>query len=447
MSIKHKLQAYAVLFRHYRKVFGDSWARRDQLKDNLFKEQEAEFLPAALSLQEKPVSPGARLTAGVLIALLVTLVIWSALGQMDIIVNAVGEIIPSERTKTIASMEVASVKVLYVEEGQFVKKGDVLIELDASAPSAEHAKAMSDVTEAMLQIARSNAMIAAINSLTPPWLSPIKGVAPEKLHDAQKHLDGQFQDFRAKLERIEGAINNYSQALPLATQEAANFKELAKNHDVSMQDYLQKEQARIELKRLLMDAKNQRAALIAETRRAAYDVRREGERILGESQPDAQRAAYQSRLLKLVSPIDGTVQQLAVHTIGGVVPAVQPLMLIVPQENKLEVQAMVENKDIGFIKEGQIAAVKVDAFEYNKYGTIPARVIHISRDAIKDEKRGLIYSVKVALDKSSVIVDGRDTKLSAGMTVKVEINTGKRRVIEYFLSPLLRHTKESLHER
>jgi hemolysin D len=447
MSIKHRLQAYALLFRHYRKIFGHSWEKRDQLGGNLFKEHEAEFLPAALSLQEKPVSPAVRLTAGVLIALVAVLLIWSVLGQMDIVVDAAGEIIPSGRTKTIASIEVASVKGLHVEEGQVVKKGDVLIELDASVPSAEHDKAMSDVTEATLQIARSNAMIAAIDSLKSPELSAIAGVSSEKLYDAQKHLDGQFQDFKAKLERIDGAINHYSLALPLATQEASDYKELAKSHDVSMHAYLDKEQARIELERLLTDAKNQRAALIAETKRVAYDVRREGEKILGESRPDARRAAFHSKLFKLVSPIDGTVQQLMVHTIGGIVPAVQPLMLIVPQENKLEVEAMVENKDIGFVKEGQIAGVKVDAFEYNKYGTIPARVIHISRDAIKDEKRGLIYSVKVALDKSSVIVDGRDMKLSAGMSVKVEIKTGTRRVIEYFLSPLLRHTRESLHER
>jgi hemolysin D len=447
MSIKHRLEAYAVLLRHYRKIFGHSWEKRDQLGGNLFKEHEAEYLPAALSLQEKPVSPAVRLTAGVLIALLVTLFIWSIVGRMDIVVDATGEIIPSGRTKTIASVEVASVKALYVEEGQVVKKGDVLIELDASVPSADHDKAMSDVTESTLQIARSNALIAAIDSRKPPKLSAIAGVSSEKLRDAQNHLEGQFQDFKTKLERIDGAIDHYSLALPLATQAAADYKELAKTHDVPMHAYLEKEQARIELERLLTDARNQRTALIAETRRVAYDVRRESEKILGESRPDARRAAYHSTLFKLVSPIEGTVQQLAVHTIGGVVPAVQPLMLIVPQENRIEVEAMVENKDIGFIKEGQIAGVKVDAFEYTKYGTIPARVIHISRDAIKDEKRGLIYAVKVALDNSSVMVDGRDVKLSAGMSVKVEIKTGTRRVIEYFLSPLLRHTQESLHER
>ena len=447
MSIKHRLEAYALLLRHYRNTFARFWKNRDQLGGNLFTENEAEFLPAALSLQEKPVSRASRLAAGVLMALVAILFIWAVVGRMDIIVNATGEIIPSERTKAIACIEVASVKALYVKEGQFVKKGDLLIEMDASMPASDQDKAMNSVSEAILQIARSRAMITAIDSLKPPMLPSINGVSSAKLYESQKHLDGQFQEFMAKLQRIDESINNYALALPLATQQASDYKVLSQNNDVSKHAYLEKEQARIELEGKLTDAKKQRAALIAETKRIAYDTRTEGDKIVGASRPDAQKAAVHRELLKLVSPVDGTVQQLAVHTIGGVVPAAQPLMLIVPQEEQVEVEAMVENKDIGFVKEGQTAAVKVDAFQYTKYGLIPARVIHISRDAVKDEKRGLLYKVKVVLDKSSILVDGRDIKLSAGMSVNVDIKTGDRRVIEYVLSPLIQLKRESLHER
>ncbi len=447
MSIKHRLEAYASLFRHYRKTFGHFWKNRDRLSGNLFTEDEAEFLPAALSLQEKPVSSASRIAAGVMMALVAVLFIWAIVGRMDIIVNATGEIIPSERTKTIAAIEVASVKALYVEEGQAVKKGDVLIELDASAASADQDKAMNSAEEAILQIARSRAMIAAIDGLKPPRLTAVGDVSPEKLHEAQRYLDGQFQDFRTKLQRIDGLINNYAQALPLAIQQASDYKDLAQNNDVSRHAYLEKEQARIELEGKLTDAKNQRAALIAEARRVAYEAQTEGNKIVGASQPDVRRAAFHRKLLKLVAPVDGTVQQLQVHTIGGIVPAAQPLMLIVPREHQIEVEAMVMNKDIGFVKEGQTAAVKVDAFQYTKYGLIPAKVIHISRDAIKDEKRGLLYSVIVALDKSSMLVEGRNIKLTPGMSVTVDIKTGERRVIEYVLSPLLQLQRESLNER
>jgi hemolysin D len=447
MSIKHKLDAWLFLLRHYRKTFAYFWKNRDRLGGNLFTEDEAAFLPAALSLQEKPVSHASRIAAGIMILLIVTLFIWAIFGRMDIIVNASGEIIPSERTKNIASIEVASVKALHVVEGQSVKKGDVLIELDASAASADQDKAMSSAEEAILQIARSRAMIAAVDSLKPPRLSVIDNVSPEKLHEAQKQLDGQFQDFRTKLQRIDGIINNHAQALPLAAQQASDYRELARNNDVSKHAYLEKEQARIELEGKLTDTKNQRAALIAETKSVAYDNWTEGNKIIGTSKPEVQKAAFHRKLLKLVAPVDGTVQQLQVHTIGGIVPATQPLMVIVPRKHQLEVDAMVLNKDIGFVKEGQNAAVKVDAFQYTKYGLVPARVTHISRDAIKDEKRGLLYAVKVALEKDSIHVDGRDIKLSAGMSVNVDIKTGERRVIEYVLSPLLQLQRESLHER
>ena len=447
MSAKHKREAYVGLLRHYRNVFRHYWQKRKELDGGLFTEDEAEFLPAALSLQEKPISPTFRLTAKVLMLLVLMLLAWAILGHIDIIVNATGEIIPSERTKTIASVDVASVKALHVVEGQLVKKGDLLIELDASAPDAERDKALGSVTEATLQAARSQAMIAAVDSRKRPTLAPLAGIPAEKLHEAQQHLDGQFQDFMARLQRIDGTISRLSLSLPLVTRRAADYRELAKGHDVSQHAYLEKEQERVDLEGQLIEAKSQRTALIAETRRTAFDVLAESEKILGAARQDALRAGSHSKLLTLVSPVDGTVQQLSVHTIGGVVPAAQPLMLIVPKENRLEVEAFLENKDVGFVEEGQIAAVKVDAFEYTKYGTVPSRVVHVSRDAIKDEKRGLIYSVRVALDASTMAVNGHDMELSPGMSVKVDIKTGSRRVIEYVLSPLLQHKRESFNER
>lgn len=447
MSTKHKLEARFYLLRHYGKTFARYWKSRKQLGGNLFKEQEAEFLPAALEIQEKPVSPTLRITAKVLIALVIVLVAWAVFGQMDIVVNATGEIIPHERTKTIASVEVASVRALHVVEGQAVKKGDLLIELDTSAVDAEHDKAKSNETEAMLTIARSRAMIAAVENRRPPQLDPIAGIPLQKLREAQGHLDGQYRDFMAKLQRTEGAITRYSESLALLTQRAADYKELAKNHDVPMHAYLEKEQERTDLEGQLNDAKNQQASLIAETKRMAYDNQAEADKYLVPARQDALRNAAHSKLLKLTSPVDGTVQQLTVFTVGGVVPAAQPLMKIVPKEDTIEVEAMLENKDIGFVEEGHAAAVKIDAYEYTKYGVIPARVIHVSSDAIKDEKKGLLYSVILALDKSSISVKGHDMPLSAGMSVRADIKTGSRRVIEYFLSPLLQHKRESLNER
>ena len=447
MSLKHRLQAYGFLVKHYGSVFGRYWKIRKQLDGNLFREDEAEFLPAALSLQEQPVSPASRLVAWLLMLLVLVLFVWSIFGRMDIIVNATGEIIPSGRTKAIASVEVASVKAIYVDEGQKVKKGDVLIDLDASLPDAEHDKAMSSIVEATLQRARAQAMIAAVDSRTPPQLSPIKGISEDKLREAQNHLDGQFQDFMARLQRIDATITRYQDTLPLAKKQAKDYQELLKSHDVLMQAYLEKEQALVDMEGQLAEAKKQRAALVADVKRAAYEAQTEADKVLGAARQDAMRTASHSKLLRLTAPVDGTVQQLMVHTVGGVVPAAQPLMQIVPKEEHLEVEAFLENKDIGFVEEGQTAAIKIDAFDYTRYGTIPGQVRYVSRDAIKDEKRGLIYSVRVTMDKSTILVHGHKMELGPGMSVNVEIKTGSRRVIEYVLSPLLQNARESLHER
>jgi len=187
--------------------------------------------------------------------------------------------------------------------------------------------------------------------------------------------------------------------------------------------------------------------LTAETKRTAHDHWTEESKTAASTHQDAIRAAAHSRLLRLTAPVSGTVQQLNIHTIGGVVAAATPLMQIVPKEKRVEVEAFMENKDVGFVREGQSAAVKIDAFEYTKYGTIQGKVTHVSRDAIADEKRGLIYSTKIVLDRSSINVEGREIPLSAGMSVNVEIKTGERRIIEYVMSPLLRHKRESLNER
>jgi hemolysin D len=447
MSLHHKIQAYKELGKHYRAVFSHFWSIRKNLGGGIFNEQEAEFLPAALSLQEKPVSSTARITGRLMMLMVVVALLWSIFGHIDIIATATGKIIPSSRTKTIASVDVASVKALYVTEGQLVHAGDVLVELDASASDAEHDKALGSVVEAKLQSARSQAMVLSVDSLRAPILPSVAGVPDTQWQAAKQQLDGQFRDFYAKLKRLDGEIARYSESLPLATQRANDFKALLKDKDVSHHAWLEKEQARVDLEGQLSDVRNQRAALIAQTRKEAHDALLEGSKVIAAGQQDQRRAGERSKLLKLIAPVDGTVQQLTVHTVGGVVPAAQPLMLIVPNSAQVEVEAFLENKDVGFVHAGQKAEVKIDAFDYTKYGTIAAKVTHVSQDAIQDEKKGLIYSARILLDKNSIFVDGKNLTLSAGMSVSVEIKTGTRRVIEYVLSPLMRHQRESLNER
>lgn len=447
MSVRHRLQAWGDLMRRYGAVFIHCWSLRHNVRGDFFNQQEAEFLPAGLSLQEMPGSPSLRWTGRVLIAIVVFVVLWAIFGRVDIIVNAAGKIIPAARTKTIGSVDVASVRALYVTEGQEVRAGDVLIELDSSGSDAEHDKAADAVAQARLQVARSQALIDSLATLKPPRLGAVAEVTPAQWQAARLQLDGQYRDFHARLRRLDGEIARYATALPLAAQRADDFKALLPERAVSRHAWLEKEQARIDLEGQWLDAKHQRAALIAQVRKDAHDAMTDGHKTVAAGEQDKRRAGERSKLLRLTAPVDGTVQQLAVHTVGGVVPAAQPLMQIVPREHRIEVEAFLENKDMGFVRVGQDAEVKIDAFDYTKYGTVAAKVQHVSQDAIQDDKLGLIYATRIALDKNSMFVDGKTLPLSAGMSVNVEIRTGTRRVIEYLLSPLARHQREALHER
>jgi hemolysin D len=456
MSLKHLLQAHAELRARYGRIFAHFWKHRDELGVvGMLREDEAAFLPAALAVQEAPPSRTARLIARLLVLLVVTAFAWALLGRMDIIVNAAGKVIPSERSKTIAAVNTGSVVSLNVGEGQVVKEGDVLLQLDTNALDAERDKALGEKNEAVLTLARNQAFLEAVKHGREPTLTPLAQLNDQYSSDldvgrwqaASRHVQGQWQDYAAKRKKLSDDITHYSQALPLAEQQAASYKRLSATNDVSRDAWQEKERVRLQLQAQLQEARNQRDALAAEVTRQALDQIAEARRIATASTQEALRASSTSRLLTLKAPVDGTVQQLAVHTLGGVVQAAQPIMQIVPSQGPLEVEAFIENKDKGFVHPGQIAAVKVDTFTYTKYGTLPGKVTHVSQDAIPDEKRGLIYAVKVLLDKTTLDVNGQLTSITPGMTVSVEIKTGERRIIEYVISPLIRHTRESLRER
>lgn len=466
-GVSHRLQAWRELWQRYKSHFQHFWQHRHQITPPDLKSHESEFLPAALSLQTAPVSPATRWITRILIGIIAFVLLWSIFGRMDIIVNASGKIIPSERTKSIAAVETARVDKLYVEEGQTVSAGDPLIELDTRMSDRERDKAIGDRDVARLQIARSRALLAAIDANALQSMIGVDGIAQNRVADAEQHLQSQWRDYQTKRQRLDGEIARYSRQLPLIAQRAKDYKELAKNHDVSVHAWLEKEQDKAEIEGKLADATNQRNALVAETRKNAQDQLNEGLKFAASSDQDAERAIAHSDLLRLTAPVDGTVQQLTVHTVGGVVQAAQPIMVIVPKQNQVEIEAFIENKDIGFILEGQEAEVKVETFDYTKYGTIKGKVSHVSRDAIdpngtaaietlqnkdkqkkdQDKPKGAVYSVKVLLDQKGMNIDGREVPLTPGMSASIEVKTGSRRIIEYFLSPLIQHSRESLNER
>ena len=475
MNTSLRLLALIDLLKRYGGAFQHAWQRRMHMEPTQRLPHEAQFLPAALSLQETPVSPAPRVAMWMLISFALLAVLWATLGHIDVVATAQGKVVPNDRTKTIQPFETATVKAIHVTDGQQVKAGEVLIELDATTARADQDRVRNDWGVARLQVARAQAMLASLDTGRIPRLTQPAGVDEAKFAEAQRLLAGQMAEYSAKQSRIDAEtakreaelrstqalVRKLEQTLPIANQRAQDFRNLVDQNFVSKHGYLEREQSRIEqeadlanlrsrlveIEAALREARGQRAELMAETRRVSLDSLTDGQQKVAALAQELLKADSRGKLMQLTSPVDGTVQQLVVHTVGGVVTPAQPVMVIVPRDNALEVEAFLENKDIGFVKPNQEAEVKIETFQYTKYGTLHAKVTSVSHDAISDEKRGLIYSTRVKMEKSSIQVDGALVSLSPGMAVSVEIKTGKRRVIEYFLSPLMQHASESLRER
>ncbi|GAD61998.1 HlyD family type I secretion periplasmic adaptor subunit, partial [Aquipseudomonas alcaligenes] len=250
-------------------------------------------------------------------------------------------------------------------------------------------------------------------------------------------------------------------SLPITRQLAADYKRLLDKGILGKHAFLEREQRRmdqerelaiqqahvVELQAAKLEAERRRQGVIAQTRRTMLDLQHESEQRSAALQQELAKAEQRDRLTRLTAPVDGTVQQLAIHTPGGVVTEAQPLMVIVPKDQPVEVEAMLENKDIGFVRAGQEVEVKVETFTFTKYGVVHGTVLNISNDAIEDEKLGLVYSTRIQLKENSIQVGESRIELSPGMAVRAEVKTDKRKVIDYFLSPLREYQNESLNER
>jgi hemolysin D len=211
-----------------------------------------------------------------------------------------------------------------------------------------------------------------------------------------------------------------------------------------------------------------RGQAVAEYRRTLSDELAKSEQKADGLAQDLIKAEQKTRLQLLTAPVDGVAQQLAIHTVGGVVTPAQSLLVVVPSDSRLEIEAMVSNRDIGFVQPGQVAEIKIDTFNFTRYGLLHGRVLSVSQDAIIRERQQdrssdralgtqnetsepkgqeLNYSARISLDRSKMRIDDRMVNLSPGMAVTVEIKTGSRTILSYLLSPLLRYQQDSLHER
>jgi hemolysin D len=473
--LAHRAGAFADLLRRYRDVLLHAWSQRAEMDCRRHSAAEAEFLPAALALQESPVSPAPRAAMALLIGFAALAVAWAVLGRIDIVAVGQGRVVPGGRTKTIQPLEYGIVRRIHVTEGQSVKAGDTLVELDATSAVADIDQLQANLSSLRLQSERGRALLESVRGGRAVAMKAVPGADAARMAEARRLYEGQLAEHHAKAANLDAEIakrgaelvsnqalvHKLELTLPMARQRADDYKALLAEDIVSQHQWLEREQQRVEQEGDLANLRSriregeaalratqaQRESLQAETARVGLDLVNEAQQKIAALEQDRIKAQSRARQLRLTAPVDGVVQQLAVHTLGGVVTPAQALMVVVPREPVVEVEAFLENKDIGFVNDGQRAEVKVEAFEYTRYGTVPARVLHVSNDAVQDEKKGLVYTMRVALDRADIQVEGKALPLSPGMAVTVEVRTGQRRVIEYFLSPLLQHASESLHER
>lgn len=432
--------------------------------------QAMEFLPAVLEIQQIPPSPIGRALLWTILAAFTAGTLWTTFGWIDIVATAQGKIIPSGYSKIIQPYEAAVIASIQVQDGQAVKRGDVLIELDSTLNRADYERVFNEYRSAKVDAARLRALIKGLATFEIP-----AGVDEAYVVLQQQLLRDQLAEYQAKvaaaqhlveqrqaaLEQTKENILRLEATVPMETERAEAYKKLLEHEAVTKMDFLQAEGQRIDKaqelagqkKKLeqdqaaLAEAEKHYRAMASEFQQAKQTELSALETKAASLAQEVTKAGQKAGLQRLTSPIDGVVQQLAVHTVGGVVTPAQQLLIIVPQDHPVEVEARVENKDMGFVQEGQPVEIKVETFQFTLYGTIPGRVLTISGDAAPLEKIGLVYPIRVSMDRSTIQVDGKQVKLSPGMAVTVEIKTGQRRIIEYLLSPLLKSIKESLRER
>ncbi len=464
------------------------WEERSSMGDNDLARQELAFLPAALEIKEKPPHPASRVTAYVLLTLFTIGVVWACVGEVDIVATAEGKIVPSGQVKQIQPYERAVVSKILVKDGQPVKAGQPLIELDRGQTGANQKQLEQELQQNRLNYQRLTYFKQYLDQLDQPNQTPDETITtnvsqqtewPQSSSYQQQQqellLQQQKENVRSEILRLEqqlvdrtaeqqvnfALINKLKGTLPLITQRVEALEKLLKQKMAARVQYLELEQQRVEQQQDLIGAKASNRRLVAQIdelkqQRNTFIAQTRSDNLQQLLQTDREYLSLTEELNKakdlnkkqiLTSPVDGIVQELAVHTVGGVVTEAQPIMKIVPENQQLEVEAWLENKDIGFVYPEQTAEVKIHTFPFTKYGIIDGKVETVSADATADEQRGLIYKAKVLLEKSSLMVDGRNVQLVPGMGISAEIKIGKRLLIEYITAPLLRYKDESLDER
>ncbi len=371
--------------------------------------EELAFLPAALEIVETPPSPIGRTVGATIILLFCTALVWAWWGTIDIVASAAGKILPGDRTKVVQPFESGVVRSIRVQDGQAVKAGDVLVELDPTVNEAERDHLRNDLLAERLNIARLRAALAGGDDPVTDFMPPADA-DPELIVAQRQLLLNQVTEHRAKIAALvrqqsqkeaeqattAATIHKLETIIPVIQSRVDIRKTLVEKELGSKLSYFEvfqllvEQQEEFNVQKSHLQETEAAIAAIRETRgQAAAEYRHTLSDELAKAEQKASglaqdliKAERKTRLQLLTAPVDGVVQQLAIHTVGGVVTPAQSLLVVVPSESRLEIEAMVSNRDIGFVHAGQQAEIKVDTFNFTRYGLLHGQVLTVSQDAV-----------------------------------------------------------------
>jgi len=431
--------------------------------------QETEFLASILEVTETPPSPVGRLVLWTILALIVASLIWLFVGEVDEVAVARGKIIPVGNVKIVQSPNKGVIKELHVKEGDFVQKGDVLLLLDTT-------KTQADVDQLRKQVAYFDMTVQRLQAemndapFVPPTSNDLdaKDVQAQialyqsrrtKLDaDRQKTLSVIAQE-EAAIESLRATQQKYISVLAVAQEKEDRLNQLYETDAVSYFQLLEARQTRVEYQKnaesmteeivkeqaKLAEARDNLATMDSSYRQDTMTQLVEAKKQLNAYQEELTKVSETNAQSVITAPETGRVNQLAVHTVGGVVSEGQSLMMVVPEDVFLEAEVYADNKDIGFIELGQSAEVKVETFNFQKFGMVNAEVSEISPDAItdaQDKEKNAKYRLYLSLER-----DDSGINVQPGMNVTAEIKIKKKRIIDFFLDPFRKYKDEALRER
>ena len=460
-----------------------------------------EFLPAALSILETPPSPVKVWLIWAICALFAFAVAWSYFGRIDIIAVAQGKIQPTGRVKTVQPVDGGKVVAVHVENGGHVAPGEVLIELDAAETSADYENAHTALQGYRAERLRRMAALAAVQEASigtqasidwPEDIPPANRAREElvlhgdlrQLAVGVKSLEAQLTQKRAEQDRLTRTIAAQQILIATLTERVTMRSALqatqsgTKSAVIDAQETLQIQETALATQKGQLAEALAAADVLTQEREKAIETFKadngqklaEAERQIDDYAQKAAKAGAKLDHMTIKSSIAGVVLGLSVTTVGQVVNPSEEIMRIVPDGSDLEIEAYVENKDIGFMEAGQAAIVKIESFPFTRYGVLDAQVVRVAHDAIPQpdaqsvegnpakttkssyfggaqRTQNLVFPVTLTLARKTMDIDGAPIPLRPGMAASVEVKTGKRRILEYVFSPLVQTVSSAMKER